>query len=153
MGNAGLFVAAAIVFSVGAIAPDAQAHDIYNGLHGRDSQLCCGGDGDDPDCARTHWKGWSERQPNGNTVSHYAFLTKNKPGNPAHWVEIPKDHITFLPVPGDAGPAADDPDGSHYGHLCYRDQKSYDNPSLPASKDHMFGDIWLYCAFIPPGSI
>ena len=104
-----------------------RAHGIYTGVQGRDGRLCCGGN----DCAATTY-----REQGGD----FEFLPRE-----SRWVKIPPDRITFLPVPGDS-PS----DDSHHAHLCYR----------PATQDDqewrhedVFGDIYLYCAFIPPGAI
>ena len=106
----------------------ASAHDIYTGVHGKGGQLCCGGN----DCAAT-----SYREQGG----HYEFLTREQ-----RWVSIPQERITFLPIPGDP------PDGdSHHAHLCYRQATEGDRNGALAS--NVFDDIYLYCAFIPPGSI
>ena len=111
------------------IANPAHAHDIYTGLHGRNGQLCCGGD----DCAATVY-----RERGGG----FEFLTRER-----RWVAIPQERITFLPIPGD--PPADD---SHHAHLCYRAATEADR-SVPQFAANVFGEIYLYCAFIPPGSI
>lgn len=105
-------------------AYDANAHEIYTGVHGKDGQLCCGGN----DCAATTY-----RERGGD----YEFLTREN-----KWVEIPQERITFLPIPGDS-PGED----SHYAHLCYRKANANDKA------DNVFGDIYLYCVFIPPGAI
>ena len=104
------------------------AHDIYTGVHGKGGQLCCGGN----DCAAT-----SYREQGG----HYEFLTREQ-----RWVSIPQERITFLPIPGD--PPAED---SHHAHLCYRSATESDR--LGPMATNVFEDIYLYCAFIPPGSI
>jgi len=104
------------------------AHDIYTGVHGKNGQLCCGGD----DCAAT-----SFRERGGQ----FEFLTRER-----QWIAIPQERITFLPVPGD--PPNDD---SHHAHLCYR--SATDNDRLGLAASNVFSDIFLYCAFIPPGSI
>ena len=104
------------------------AHDIYTGVHGKNGQLCCGGD----DCAATSFR---ERS------GHYEFLTRER-----RWIAIPEERITFLPIPGD--PPDDD---SHHAHLCYR--SATDNDRLGLASSNVFEDIFLYCAFIPPGSI
>jgi hypothetical protein len=104
----------------------AYAHDIYTGVHGKDNQLCCGGS----DCAPTKY-----RIVNG----HYEFLTREGP-----WVEIPENRITFLPVPGEK------PDDVNFAHLCYRPASDTDRSVRPES---VFGHIFLYCAFIPPGGV
>ena len=98
------------------------------GVKGRDGMLCCGGN----DCAVTTYR---ERG------GEFEFLTREQ-----RWVEIPEGRITFLPVPGD--PPSDD---SHHAHLCYRQATPADKVGWSAS--NVFGDIYLYCAFIPPGSI
>jgi hypothetical protein len=103
------------------------AHDIYTGVHGKNGQLCCGGD----DCAVT-----SYRERGGQ----FEFLTREQ-----RWVAIPEERITFLPVPGD--PPNDD---SHHAHLCYRAASDSDMKGPWVS--NVYGDIFLYCAFIPPGS-
>jgi hypothetical protein len=113
-----------------AIAPlsVSRAHDIYTGMHGKNGQLCCGGS----DCAAT-----SFREQGG----HFEFLTREQ-----KWIAIPQERITFLPIPGDK------PDGdSHYAHLCYRPATDEDRQGGYSS--NVFDDIYLYCAFIPPGSI
>jgi hypothetical protein len=102
----------------------AQAHDIYTDVHGRNGQLCCGGN----DCAATIYR---ERG------GAFEFLTREK-----EWIAIPSDRITWLPIPGD--PPSDD---THRAHLCYRQAQPYE-----LSRDSVFGNIFLYCAFIPPGS-
>jgi hypothetical protein len=103
------------------------AHDIYTGVHGRNGQLCCGGE----DCAAT-----SYRERGGQ----YEFLTRER-----QWIAIPEERITFLPVPGD--PPNDD---SHHAHLCYR--SATDSDRLTSASSNVFEGIFLYCAFIPPGS-
>jgi hypothetical protein len=113
---------------VSASCAGVSAHDIYTGVHGKNGQLCCGGD----DCAAT-----SYRERGGQ----YEFLTREQ-----QWIVIPEDRITFLPVPGD--PPTGDP---HRAHLCYL--TATDNDRLSAGAQNVFDDIFLYCAFIPPGSI
>jgi len=105
-----------------------RAHSIYTGVHGKDGRLCCGGN----DCAAT-----SYREQGGD----FEFLTRE-----SRWIKIPPERITFLPVPGD--PPNDD---SHHAHLCYR--QATDDDRNGASSYNVFDDIYLYCAFIPPGSI
>lgn len=107
-------------------------HDIYTDVHGKNGQLCCGGS----DCAVTRFR---------EHADHYEFLTRENV-----WVEIPQDRITFLPIPGDDKPAIDG-DEQHKAHLCYRSATSYDRTGSSAA--NVFGDIYLYCAFIPPGAI
>lgn len=113
-----------------AIAPFSAplAHGIYTGVHGKNGQLCCGGS----DCAAT-----SYREDGGA----FEFLTRE-----SRWVKIPQDRITFLPIPGD--PPSND---SHHAHLCYR--QATDNDREGGYSSNVFGDIYLYCAFIPPGAI
>lgn len=113
-----------------AIAPLSapRAHDIYTGVHGKNGQLCCGGN----DCAAT-----SYREQGGQ----FEFLTRE-----SRWITIPSERITFLPVPGDSPN-----DDSHRAHLCYRPATS-DDRNGPYSTN-VFDSIYLYCAFIPPGSI
>jgi hypothetical protein len=108
-------------------ARPATAHEIYTNVHGRNGQLCCGGD----DCGPTTYR---ERG------SQFEFLTRE-----GAWIAIPQDRITFLPIPGD--PPSDD---SHRAHLCYRPATDIDRSVLPFSAN-VFGNIFLYCAFIPPG--
>ena len=107
----------------------ASAHDIYTGVHGKNGQLCCGG----TDCAVTSYREHGGR---------FEFLTRER-----QWVEIPEERITFLPIPGDP---PDNNDG-HHGHLCYR--SATDSDRLGPASSNVFEDIFLYCAFIPPGSI
>lgn len=111
-----------------AMVQPAGSHEIYTGLHGKNGQLCCG----DSDCALTRYR---------EHGSAYEFLTREN-----EWVAIPQERITFLPVPGD--PPHDD---THAAHLCYRSATDNDRGGLASS--NVFGAIFLYCAFIPPGSI
>ena len=90
--------------------------------------LCCGGN----DCAATTYR---------ESGGRFEFLTREE-----QWVEIPQQRIIFLPIPGD--PPTDD---SHHAHLCYRHATDYDR--LSGASENVFSDIYLYCAFIPPGSI
>ena len=106
----------------------AQPHDIYSGLHGRDAQLCCG----NSDCSATIYR---------EAGAHYEFLTRER-----QWVAIPQDRITFLPIPGDS----DEDAAPNRAHICYKLAGPTERAQTP---DHVFGDIFLYCAFIPPGSI
>jgi hypothetical protein len=106
----------------------ARPHDIYTGVHGKAGQLCCGGE----DCSATRY-----RERGGS----FEFLTREN-----EWIAIPNDRITFLPIPGD--PPGD---GSHRAHLCYRAATQNDRMTFASS--NVFGQIFLYCAFIPPGSI
>lgn len=105
-----------------------QAHDIYTGIRGKNGQICCGGS----DCAVTTYRERADR---------YQFLTRER-----KWVEIPQERISFLPIPGDR-PS----DDSHLAHLCYREANDGDRGGSGAG--NVFDDIYLYCAFIPPGSI
>ena len=106
----------------------AQAHDIYTGVRGKEGQLCCGGS----DCAVTTY-----REQGG----HFEFLTREQ-----QWVAIPEERIIFLPIPGDS-PS----DDSHRAHLCYRPATAWDRSGRNST--NVFEDIYLYCAFIPPGAI
>jgi hypothetical protein len=106
----------------------AHGHDIYTNVHGKDGALCCGGS----DCASTVYR------ENGD---HFEFLTRE-----GEWVEIPEDRITFLPIPGD--PPSDD---AHHAHICYRPANESDKTSMRSQ--NVFGNIYLYCVFIPPGGI
>lgn len=114
------------------VAPS-YAHEIYTGVHGKDGQLCCGG----TDCGVTSYR------ENGE---NFEFLTREK-----KWVKIPGDRITFAPIPGDGGLE------EHQGHLCYRPLNTSDDDSTQGYQHYVVGEgynkIWLYCAFIPPGSI
>lgn len=105
-----------------------RAHEIYTGVYGKNHQLCCGGD----DCAATQYR---------EHGSNYEFLTREKV-----WVDIPADRITFLPIPGDVD------DGTpNRAHLCYR--KATDVDRSGGYSNNVFGDIYLYCAFIVPGGV
>lgn len=118
---------AAIVVVLLALSPSAHSHEIYTGVYGKNHQLCCGGN----DCAATIY-----RESGGD----YEFLTRENA-----WVTIPQDRITFLPIPGD--PPSNE---SHHSHLCYRPANDSDRIVAPRN---VFGDIFLYCAFIPPGGV
>lgn len=118
-----------VLFSaLAASSSAAAAHDIYTGVHGKNGQLCCGGD----DCAATVYR---ERG------GAFEFLTREQ-----EWVAIPEERITFLPIPGD--PPSEE---AHRAHLCYRSATEFDRKG-PLSRN-VFENIFLYCAFIPPGSI
>lgn len=104
----------------------AYGHDIYIGVYDKHGQLCCGG----TDCAATSWR---ERK------GRYEFFTREQT-----WVDIPEDWITFLPIPGEPNDAPSD-----FGHLCYRPATPTDR--LGPSSAHVFGDIFVFCAFIKPG--
>ena len=106
------------------------SHEIYTGVTGKDGQLCCGA----ADCSATIYR------ENGGT---FEFLTREHT-----WVEIPADRITFEPIPGDETPAADE----HRAHLCYRPATNFDRLT-PYKRGNVFGDIYLWCAFIPPGGV
>jgi hypothetical protein len=116
------------LFALALMLTPASAHDIYTGVTGKNSQLCCGTN----DCAVTTYR------ENGTS---FEFLTREK-----HWITIPVDRITFLPIPGDV-PSED----THKAHLCYAAVLG----SEGASDNVMSGpgqSIYLYCAFIDPGS-
>jgi hypothetical protein len=117
-----------LLFLVSFLVP-ANAHDIYTGVVGKNNQLCCGA----KDCSVT-----SYRENRGN----FDFLTREN-----HWVTIPIDRITFLPIPGD--PPHED---THAAHLCYGEVTGAEGVSA-----NVFSgpgqSIYLYCAFIPPGGV
>ena len=108
----------------------AVSHGIYSGVTGKDGQLCCGAD----DCSATVYR------ESGGT---FEFLTRE-----SDWVEIPSDRITFLPIPGDDIPQGE----THRAHLCYRSATHLDRVT-PYKRANVFGDIYLWCAFIPPGGV
>ncbi len=117
-----------VMMGIAAWVMPAGAHDIYTGVRGKNQQLCCGA----YDCASTIYK-----EDNQN----YYFLTREK-----HWVKIPEERVTFLPIPGDQ-----DVETPNHAHLCYRDVMSTDTTSDTFSGEGQ--EIHLYCAFIPPGSL
>ena len=112
----------------------AHAHEWYTDLHDKTGQYCCNGQ----DCSVSHFK-----LNNG----HYSFMTRE-----GHWVEIKTDRITFLPVPGDPGPAENDPDPSHYAHLCYKQSEDMhgNGPADEYASEDGEEYVHLYCAFIKP---
>jgi len=120
----------AVAVGLLALTKPAVAHDIYTNTHGRDGQLCCG----DNDCSPTQWR---------VVDKVYQFLSRE-----GHWISVPEDRITFLPLPGDVSSG-----DTHRAHLCYK------APPVgpPMSPDRlMHGDgqtILFYCAWIPPGAI
>ncbi len=124
----GLLRATVIFALLVASSFSASAHDIYTGVRGKTGMLCCGGN----DCAATTYR---------ESGGRFEFLTREE-----QWVEIPSQRIIFLPIPGD--PPSND---SHHAHLCYRHATDYDR--LTGASENVFSDIYLYCAFIPPGSI
>lgn len=105
----------------------ANAHDIYGGVHGKDGQLCCGAE----DCNPTVY-----RESNGQ----FEFRLRDNT-----WQVIPTDRITWLPIPGDTLS-----DESHLAHICYRPILSTDYNN-EYTHNRIVGNIYLYCAFIPPG--
>lgn len=111
-------------------ATPALPHEIYSGVHGKDGQLCCGQD----DCTSTIYR---------ESGGAFEFLTREH-----EWVEIPQDRITFLPIQGDEIPAGE----THHAHLCYRRATDADR-NTPYRKENVFGSIYLWCAFIPPGGV
>ena len=114
-----------------ALATPAAAHEWYQGLHGKDGQLCCGAD----DCEPTVFE---ERR------GEFYFYTREK-----HWLRVPSERITFLPVPGDES----DPN-PHRAHLCYRLATPFDSnrPENVFPDDHGV-NLYFYCGFIAPGAI
>lgn len=106
-----------------------RAHDIYSGLRSKGGMLCCGGD----DCAATEYRESGQR---------FEFLTRE-----GRWVEIPEGRIIFLPIPGDDSSE----NKGNRGHLCYRAATDFDRQGPGAI--NVFDGLYLYCAFIPPGSI
>lgn len=114
-----------LIAALTAAAP-ASGHDIYTGVHGKNGQLCCGGD----DCAATTYR-----------IDRGHYLFKKRDGAE---VQIPQDRITFLPIPGE------DYSKANGAHLCYRPANETDRVNYPES---VFDDIFLYCAFVIPGSI
>jgi hypothetical protein len=119
--------ALALAVALGVAAPPARAHDIYTGVHGRDGQLCCGGS----DCAATTYR-----------MDHGRYFFAKREGGE---IELPEERITFLPIPGE------DYSRPNGAHLCYR--AATDSDRLGPASGNVFGDVFLYCAFIPPGSI
>ena len=124
----GFLHAAAIAALLVATQSSVRAHDIYTGVRGKTGMLCCGGS----DCAATTYR---------ESGGRFEFLTRE-----AEWIEIPQQRIIFLPIPGD--PPSND---SHHAHLCYRTATDYDRAQ--GASENVFSDIYLYCAFIPPGAI
>ena len=118
-------------------ASPALAHDIYSGVYGKDGQLCCGGDGANPDCRPTIYR---ERG------AAYEFLTPD-----GDWLPLPADVVTFLPVPGDK----DDGD-THRAHLCVRMEPNVVTNYKLANREGRIKatirghEVVFYCAFIPP---
>ena len=115
-----------------ALATPAAAHEWYQGLHGKDGQLCCGAD----DCEPTVFE---ERR------GEFYFYTREK-----HWLRVPSERITFLPVPGDES----DPN-PHRAHLCYRGAFPFDVENHPENvfTDDAGNKLLFFCGFIPPGAI
>lgn len=116
----------AALASLALAAIPAKAHDIYTGVHGVTGQLCCGAN----DCSATTYR---------EEGSKFEFLTRE-----GHWITIPEERITFLPIPGDP------PDTTgHKAHLCYGAVLGYEG----VSENVFSGDgqsIYLFCAFIAP---
>ena len=123
-----VMLAAAVCMAV--VARPAHGHEIYTGVTGKDGQLCCGAN----DCEPTVYE---ERE------QEFYFLTREK-----HWVKIPGDRITWLPVPGD-----EDVTTPHHAHLCYRVANHDEVQTWNVFPDDGGESIYFYCAFIPPGAI
>ena len=126
----GLFCSAVGIGAILLATTPAISHGIYSGVTGKDGQLCCGAD----DCSATVYR------ESGGT---FEFLTREQ-----IWVQIPSDRITFLPIPGDEIP----PGEAHRAHICYRAATNLDRVT-PYKRANVFGDIYLWCAFIPPGGV
>ena len=122
------------LFAIG--GGDVAAHDIYSGVHGKTGQLCCGGDPVTGDCAPTQW-----------ALRDGRYFLRSREG---HWIEIPAERIDFLPVPGDEKYD----EIPHLAHLCYREARETDSA---LNGERLFSGegqtIFLYCAFIKPGSL
>ena len=124
-----LVVIAFALLVLGAAMDKARSHEIYTGVKGKDGQLCCVAQ----DCEPTVYE---ERR------GEFYFMTRAK-----HWVRIPDDRITYLPVPGD-----EDVTTHNHAHLCYRDSAGYEVNAQNVFPDDAGNSIYLYCAFIPPGA-
>jgi hypothetical protein len=122
-----MFVRLILCAAFAVAASPAIGHEIYSGVKGKDGTLCC----NNSDCSATVYR------EAGDT---FEFLTREN-----HWVQIPKDQIIFLPVPGDEKVSV-----SHRAHLCYRAASQYSAPDHVMSALDGSQSIYLYCAFIPP---
>ena len=109
------------------LATPSISHEIYSGVHGKDATPCCGAN----DCSATVY-----REKGGR----FEFLTREK-----HWVVVPEDRITFLPIAGDELASS-----QNQAHLCYRAASQYSSPDHVMSASDGSQSIYLYCAFIPP---
>jgi hypothetical protein len=124
----GRLVIAAALAVAGATA--AQSHSIYTGFRGQGNVICCG----ESDCSQTVYEERGDR---------FFFLTREK-----HWIEVPADRITWLPIPGDV-----DDGTKNRAHLCYRPAMSYDtSPGSTIKSEDGEQEIHLYCAIVPPGA-
>lgn len=130
----------AILLAAVMMIEPALAHDVYSGIKGKDGQLCCGGDGANPDCRRTVFR---ERG------SSYEFRTPD-----GDWLPVPSDRITFLPLPGDGDDAE-----THLAHLCMRSDKDVVSAWREHGReDHIMAtvsgsEVVFFCGFIPPGGM
>ncbi len=112
----------------------AVGHDIYTGVFGKQGWPCCGG----KDCAATIYR---------ESGGRFEFLTREN-----EWIEIPVDHITFLPIAGDNPAIRPVSDERHRAHLCYfQPYDSNHTPDIGALFSNGRETIYLLCAFIPPG--
>jgi len=112
----------------------ALSHDIFTGVFSKQPWPCCGG----KDCAATIYR---------ESGGRFEFLTREN-----EWIEIPVDHITFLPIAGDDPAIRPVSDERHRAHLCYF--QLYDSnhiPDIGAPFSNGRETIYLLCAFIPPG--
>jgi hypothetical protein len=113
------------------------SHDIYTGVYGKDHQYCCFGDanGVAGDCAP------ALARVNGNNIE---FNVRGK-----EWVSVPRDRVTFLPLPGEEDQVHDEaPEGMVWGHFCGRPRRDEDMSYNP---NNVFGNWYFYCGFYPPG--
>lgn len=107
-------------------------HDIYTGVHGKDGQLCCGAD----DCFATFYRGA------GNDFEFF-IMAENR------WIRLPKERITFLPIPGDPSTNVE-----HHAHICYRVADETDKASINDNiTNRIIDGLVVWCAFIPPGGV
>jgi hypothetical protein len=113
--------------AIGLVAESAIGHEIYSGVKGKDGTPCC----NNFDCSATIYR---------ESGDIFEFLTREN-----HWVQIPKDQIIFLPIPGDEKVSS-----FHRAHLCYRAAGKYSAPGRVMSALDGSQSIYLYCAFIPP---
>lgn len=124
-------VASALSMVAASTAP-APAHDVYTQLRSTSGQLCCGGDPNTGDCEAIGTR--YTIGPGGDAV----FVSSRYHAR----VQIGRDKITWLPVPGGEDSEA---------HWCGVPRTKVS--LAPVTDENPDPAFWTYCAFIAPGGV